>query len=270
LEKKERLKADVQTTSQTLLREPCFLLQWPSDSATVLSIILRSVSMIENNDARDHWKELAEQLGLPPESQGSATAPEPERPKSRRPEREPEARHKEAAPVVEKRFEAERADDRGRSHRSYSRESQESSQVSEPPAILEDIKRPLQPEAAELQEERPSRRGERPSAQEEEVEVRGSESHEEKPGVVAGQEEENARGRRRRGGRGGKRRQEEDRPEGKGRRSRDVAPKPKAEVVEEKATQTVEEDDADDMEDLTNWTVPSWQELISSLYRPDR
>jgi hypothetical protein len=24
------------------------------------------------------------------------------------------------------------------------------------------------------------------------------------------------------------------------------------------------------MEDLTNWTVPSWQELISSLYRPDR
>jgi hypothetical protein len=226
--------------------------------------------MTENNNARDHWKELAEQLGLPPESQGSATASEPERPKSRQPEREPEARHKEAAPVIEKRREVERADDRGPSHPSYSREPQKPAQVSEPPAILEDIKPPPQPEAAELQEVRPYRRGERPSAREEDAEVRRLESHEEKAGVVPGQEEEHSRGRRRRGGRGGKRRQDEDRPEGKGRRGRDVAPKPKAEIVEEKATQTVEEDDADDMEDLTNWTVPSWQELISSLYRPDR
>jgi hypothetical protein len=226
--------------------------------------------MIENNDSRDHWKELAEQLGLPPESQGSAGVPEPEGPKSRQPEREPEARHKETAPVIEKRREVERAEDRGRPHRSYSRGPHEPAQVSEPPATREDIERPPQPEAAELQEERPSRRGERPSAREEDAEVRGPESHEEKPGVLAGQEEEHSRGRRRRGGRGGKRRQEEDRPEGKGRRGRDVAPKPKAEVVEEKATQTVEEDDADDMEDLTNWTVPSWQDLISSLYRPDR
>ena len=226
--------------------------------------------MTENNDARDHWKELAEQLGLPPESQGSATGPEPERPKSRQPEREPEARHKEAAPVIEKRREVERPEDRGPSHRSYSRGPQEAAKVSEAPAIQKKIEPPPQPEAAELQEERPSRREERPSPQEEEVELRGSEGCEEKPGVVAGQEEEHSRGRRRRGGRGGKRRQDEDRPEGKGRRGRDAAPRPKAEVVEEKATQTVEEDDADDMEDLSNWTVPSWQELISSLYRPDR
>jgi len=172
--------------------------------------------------------------------------------------------------VIEKRREVERADDRGRSHRSYSREPEQLSQVTEAPATQEDIEPTQQPEAAELQEERPSGRGERPSPQEEEIEGRESENHEEKPGVVAGQEEEHSRGRRRRGGRGGKRRQDEDRPDSKGRRGRDVAPKPKAEVVEEKATQTVEDDDADDMEDLTNWTVPSWQELISSLYRPDR
>jgi hypothetical protein len=27
-------------------------------------------------------------------------------------------------------------------------------------------------------------------------------------------------------------------------------------------------DDADD--DMSGWTIPSWQELIDSLYRPDR
>ena len=31
-----------------------------------------------------------------------------------------------------------------------------------------------------------------------------------------------------------------------------------------------EEDDSDDVDTLSDWNVPSWAELIASLYRPDR
>jgi hypothetical protein len=39
------------------------------------------------------------------------------------------------------------------------------------------------------------------------------------------------------------------------------------------ATSVEEEEDADDggeVDDLSNWNAPSWNDLIDSLYRPDR
>jgi hypothetical protein len=34
--------------------------------------------------------------------------------------------------------------------------------------------------------------------------------------------------------------------------------------------QAVEGDTDDDSDDMSGWSIPSWQELIDSLYRPDR
>jgi hypothetical protein len=31
-----------------------------------------------------------------------------------------------------------------------------------------------------------------------------------------------------------------------------------------------DEDDNEDLSDLSSWDVPSWNELIASLYRPER
>jgi hypothetical protein len=31
-----------------------------------------------------------------------------------------------------------------------------------------------------------------------------------------------------------------------------------------------EDEDDEEVENLSNWNVPSWQELIASLYRPER
>ncbi|MFL5245776.1 MAG: hypothetical protein ACJ8FY_27195 [Gemmataceae bacterium] len=215
--------------------------------------------MIENQDARDHWKELAEQLGLPPEPEGNATAPvQPESPRVREAEQEDQ---EETANRKDRR-ELEPVEEQSRSRPPYSREPEEPVEPNEFPPIEEDIEAPLQPETPEL-EELPSALDE--SAEEEE----GGRNDDEKQGAVAAQEEEPSRGRRRRGGRGGKRPHEGGRPEGKRGRGREVAAKPKAEIAEKKPA-PADEEEADDMEDLSNWTVPSWQELISSLYRPDR
>jgi hypothetical protein len=39
---------------------------------------------------------------------------------------------------------------------------------------------------------------------------------------------------------------------------------------EEVASPIQEDEDSEDLDDFSNWNVPSWSELIASLYRPDR
>ena len=39
---------------------------------------------------------------------------------------------------------------------------------------------------------------------------------------------------------------------------------------EEEGPRIAVDDDDEELDDLSNWNVPSWQELIASLYRPDR
>jgi hypothetical protein len=41
-------------------------------------------------------------------------------------------------------------------------------------------------------------------------------------------------------------------------------------VVEVEHEPTAEEEDDDDADDLSNLDVPSWQEIVASLYRPER
>ena len=47
----------------------------------------------------------------------------------------------------------------------------------------------------------------------------------------------------------------------------DDAPEEAADQEESQPSRAADEDDDDN---LSNWTVPSWQELIASLYRPER
>jgi hypothetical protein len=45
---------------------------------------------------------------------------------------------------------------------------------------------------------------------------------------------------------------------------------PAAEETPPDATAVEPDEDDEEVENLSNWNVPSWQELIASLYRPER
>src|SRR5579859_5797086 len=119
--------------------------------------------MIENQDARDHWKELAEQLGLPPEPEGNAIGPvQAESPRAR----QAEPAEVEEAADVENRRPVERDEEPSYSRRSKPEEPLES--IAFRP-IQEDLHAPSQPEGAELEDERSSRQEEEAEGQEEET-----------------------------------------------------------------------------------------------------
>jgi hypothetical protein len=81
---------------------------------------------------------------------------------------------------------------------------------------------------------------------------------------VAGEEgrEEEPRGRGRRG-RGGRSRR-------KSRRDEEAPATASDEVTGETAATPEEDDDTEEIDSLSDWSVPSWTELIASLYRPER
>jgi hypothetical protein len=76
----------------------------------------------------------------------------------------------------------------------------------------------------------------------------------------------------------------EEKPAGQGRRGRGRGRSRKARKTEEPTEATLVEedteeveppaadtdDDSDEVDNLSDWNVPSWQELIASLYRPER
>jgi ribonuclease E len=132
----------------------------------------------------------------------------------------------------------------------------------------------------------------------------GTETAPSETGEPGETEERPSRGRRRRGRRGGRGERAANEPEAEGetepstapdesdsddesapshgrrrrgrsrsRRAKDAEPVTEEAALDEEVDEeeTPEEEDADEEVDtLSDWNVPSWQELISSLYRPDR
>jgi hypothetical protein len=206
--------------------------------------------MIEHDDTQDHWKDLAEQLGLPPEGESAPAA---------KTEVSQVAKVEKPAKVVkeQERFEPEPVEEQA--HQPLARETAK---------IVAD-----EPDRFEKHEESSDKLDDEPIEVEDhslvadEGEDQALEAPEQEENIDP-EAEEPSRGRRRRGGRGGKGRQE-----GKGGRTRDpgTKTKAKAEPSEKKEAATAaDEEGGDDIEDLSDLTVPSWQELIGSLYRPER
>lgn len=200
------------------------------------------------NQDRSHWDELARQLGLEPEQSGR----KPEAPakpiRSPEPvaERSPETHAPEPA-FEEDRYEAGPHEDRFEEI------------ASEQPVEPHEAEEPAAEEPPQRRRGRQGRAGGR----------RGRRSRDEtaaEPGdtgeVVAEtppQEETAAE-------------QEPGRRRGRRRGRRDAEPvegESKAEPAEEAAA--AEEDDSiEEVDTLSDWNVPSWNELIASLYRPER
>jgi len=220
----------------------------------------------EKTRQRDHWQAIAEQLGLSPEGEAASEAVSPEQP-------QPQSRQVYAKPPAQAT-----EPDRGASAPVYS--------PSPPKPPQEDFKVNL----VEKKEPAPE-----PPAQESYVsppEGRTEESGEGEPesaprrrGRRRGRDEQSPRGDR------GKRRTEElsfspaasaraepgeapDRGRGRRRRGRSSTEEEPDLASEPEVSAAVDDSEADDeiaeLGDFSNWNVPSWNELIASLYRPER
>jgi hypothetical protein len=249
--------------------------------------------MIDPED-RKRWQAMAAELGLPPDEEEPSApvqaAPEPE-------VEEPRTEFHEPEPIPEG------PPNRGRRRRGHSpvvetRAEEPVKAAPEVPAAKEASIEPSIPEPAEPstavkeapeakepapEDQRPARRrrrGRRGSKQEAETEteptsgdaalVTGTEDESpaeaatEAPEGESSEEPTPRRGRRR-----GRTRKGE-------RESEPTVTEEAAETVEEEEEVVseepprVEEDDDEEVDDLSNWNVPSWQELIASLYRPER
>lgn len=207
----------------------------------------------------DHWKELAEQLGLPPEQE---TQKHKEEARETMPDLE-ETSEYEAVPEPEvKTSESPRVeddDDLGWNNREPQEfKTKEKEEPAEPQARDDEPEERVFGAGLEIEEE-----------EEEETDAVADEEEKEEDS------DNRHRGRRRRGGRG--RRRSEGRGEGK--RKRDAEPErdesreddesDSDSDLEQGPSETNEADD-EEFEDLSTWVIPSWQELIGSLYRPDR
>jgi hypothetical protein len=211
--------------------------------------------MNETDDIQRRWRELAEQLGLPPEP----TAPaEPALPPTQV-LREPESAAAEAPEP------GERTDNKDQTLEAV-REEPTDTKGAEPVGAA------TEPEESPREERRHSRGRRRGRRGGRKTEPSAAETSEEETGAAettatqADDEAEPAPERSRRRGRGRSRSRKavaeeemsEPAEETEEQQEEEPAPQPAA----------VEEDEEDD--DMSGWSIPSWQELISSLYRPDR
>jgi hypothetical protein len=215
---------------------------------------------------RDHWQAIAEQLGLATEGGPSSPAPAAERKMEPRLEKRP-APESERAPVAPPDDEVSGADLTGEGS-VYSPAAMEPAFASEAEKGAKGRDALPSPATSELQEtteddseRRPRRRGRRPRKERDEP---GSPAEHSEASAVgasrldepAGEHPDDDSGRRGRG-------------RGRPRKAKPSIPPPEVnkEIV---GPESAEEDDVDEMSDFTNWTVPNWNELIASLYRPGR
>jgi len=224
-------------------------------------------------ERRRHWQELAEQLGLEPEPAVSPPGPPASAKETGRPAEEParEAREEECEPAVPAqqippRRDFERAEDEG-AHAFH--EGAHAFEEME----AESERRPDAGEEA-AQESPPAskpRRGRRSGQRPDRSSLPAAAAPTSEPAAEQDDDRPRERRRRGRGGRGRGRGRDRDRDENVDRRD-DV----EAETEEPEPTETAPpaEDsagnDSDDVDTLSDWNVPSWNELIASLYRPDR
>lgn len=241
--------------------------------------------MMTKPDDQNRWQNLWEELGLPPESAQTAA---PAAPAAAREEPRPVSPEPLAAAEV-----SEQASERG-----HSPAVAEGDEVAvETPTRAPAEERPEEPGGGRRRRGRRGARrgrGEDQTAEEASAPVQAGPSSEELPEVTesnaplaeepaeppeepgAGEpsEGEPARGRRRRRSRGRGRKKPGD---AEATAESDEGPEP-AELADEEPEDEVLLDkpeaglveDEEELDDLSNLSVPSWNELIASLYRPDR
>lgn len=207
--------------------------------------------MNEREEARpeaDHWHELAQQLGLEPDAKPAAkvearsVAPAPSEPAARPPavQRQPVW---EESPPLDMVVSEERED------RTESAALESETEIADPPE--EDA------EAA------------KPAA--------GGRRRRRRGGTKRGPERAGEERPPREGGSAGDDDRERPRRRGRGRprsapvvaESEPIEPDETDELPDEPAPPRYADDD-EPVETFSNWTVPSWNELIASLYRPER
>jgi hypothetical protein len=254
--------------------------------------------MTEQELVRQRWRELAEQLGLPPDPESEPEVPTPppappaavaEPPEEERAEPEPVSL---ASPVIEPEHPVEEpAPARGRRRRGPAAETppvEVPTAEEVPPEPMPSL--PASPEATGSPEEEPleipppggrkrGRRGSRSSRAEgsrqrtEPVDSAVTEAPAESPPSEEGVSEEAPAERQRRRGRGrGRHKKTEREKPPREEKEEETVSSEEEEVVTEQGGQTEAElDEGDQSDDVaSNWNVPTWQELIASLYRPER
>jgi hypothetical protein len=221
---------------------------------------------------RQHWQELAELLGLDPEpaavSPGQVTGTKPaEAGEIRKPE---EAGEPEAPPATERRPRAAVSSPESQ-WQPIAEAIDEAQEVEESPPPEQSAPVQLFSDSGEAEiEERgggKKRRRGRRSSRDSKRAGRGDTADPsvnepaEKSDDESSPEQPRERARRQRGG------------------HRQALPTEKTDFSEVDEEETIEsplaaaedEDDSDDeLDNLSDWNVPSWNELIASLYRPDR
>jgi hypothetical protein len=222
--------------------------------------------MTDHHDQlREHWQQLAEQLGLEPAGPSAQEEKEPMPPSSASPNAEVRTSRVEDRELkTEYRTPRLQDEPSEESLAAYSfSKSDAASKVAdvEPPVPIPEGPTEISPRQddfiqEEPQEDRRRRRGRR-----------------------ADSGDRASRGRR---GSGTRRREPE--PSSSGERRDDFADEdareiPESTEVDDESAQTQDsvsaepeiiEDDVDDVDTLSDWNVPSWTELIGSLYRPER
>jgi hypothetical protein len=243
--------------------------------------------MEPSNQSDDRWKELADLLGLPGDQNGSTPQSSitelkpPAHVEIRAPEPEPESDFFEEVPQTsDEDIEAIEEgndtilDEQEESHSTMSEDDEGEEAEEGPPAIAADGTEEEKPKRGRRRRRRGRRRGgdkaEGEATAEKPTAARLPESREGRPNQPRqrDREDRNTRGR------------DADRHDSRSRRGRrdDEPQRPEVEEREELVDELEEVEmtprahvrNLDDDTDFSDWTVPSWQELISSLYRPDR
>jgi hypothetical protein len=203
----------------------------------------------QSNHESNHWDELARQLGLEPgEPVATPPAKEAKPVQASRPAefREKEAREVDSSDEFERESVAEPEVERGEDKAPMGEEASpaaDQSPVEEPPA-----------QERARRGRRGGGRGRRTRDAAETQESSGRSAADE---AAPAEESAERKERGRRGRRHGRRGAEAEEPE--------ATP----EVVEQAASDQGE-DDIEEVDTLSDWSVPSWNELIASLYRPER
>jgi hypothetical protein len=218
--------------------------------------------MINQDERHNHWQVLAEQLGLEPETPAESTPAvrEVATPKAR-PHHVPEHKQMKSAefPVDE-----ETSFSRGRHHDAPApvEAPVEAETPDASPEAEDDTGRGdddlEKPRGSEGRGRRRRRRGSKAPNKNEASE--STDTPTEATDANAPPEKDDARRGRGRG------RPRSESPKPAPRRVEPVAEDDEAPAA--KAAPATEDDDV--MDDLSNWQAPSWQELIASLYRPER
>jgi len=209
---------------------------------------------MSDRSEKDRWNELADLLGLPPDQKTpGAAAPPPSPPPASPPPEAPKRRHVEPTPE----FAAAEVPVRD---------------VVEPPEPMEappvspasTEREPVREEESAQEQRRGGRRrgrGQRNDGRDRDNRDRDNRSRRESPAGLDNGDAESANGEHARADSS-----DREEPIGRGDLDEEILEPEEAEVVEPVA----EEDDDEEIDKLTDWNVPSWSELIGSLYRPER